>query len=216
MKLISQNFWAFLVDPRGLSPRELSLQDNGISVVGKSHSLIGFGDVAAKPFARRGLLFSSLALNLGNGAQVILPAAKLAAAIDFADAAESAWSKFNLEQLAKEEKAIRDLLHALGGLKAPEHYPSACHVDPLARQAGVLRFADGRAPSLRVRDIEASFTEADALNAADGLGDAAGSSTGSNAQEAPFANSTFWHDQPSFYAVVPRSGADVRRRCMIH
>ncbi|MCV2887723.1 UvrD-helicase domain-containing protein [Ruegeria aquimaris] len=81
------------------------------------------------------MLTSSLAIDLNGGSQVVLPAVNSAASVAFAEAVGEAWSKFNLAALAKEEGRIRGLLQSLEGLQAPEHYPSACHVDPLAREA---------------------------------------------------------------------------------
>lgn len=135
MKLNSQPILRSLSDPLRRYPRALSLQGAGIAVQGGERSWIGFEEISARPVTKRGMLWSSLALELNGGVRVVLPAANGAAANSFAEAVADAWSEFTLQELAKEEGAIRRLLQSLEALKAPEQYPSACHVDPIAREA---------------------------------------------------------------------------------
>ncbi|WP_306257422.1 UvrD-helicase domain-containing protein [Pararhizobium sp. IMCC21322] len=116
----------------------LSLQDTGIAAHGGRRSWVDFEEIAAKPTTKRGMLSSSLALDLNGGAQVVLPAVYGAAANDFAAAVGKAWSRFNLEAYAREEGSILRLLQFLDALHAPEQYPSASYVDPLAREAAEL------------------------------------------------------------------------------
>lgn len=80
------------------------------------------------------MLSSCLALDLSGGTQVGLPAASTAATNSFAETVGQAWSRFNLDQLAREEVTIQRLLQFLEEFQAPERYPSAFHVDPLARE----------------------------------------------------------------------------------
>jgi DNA helicase-4 len=135
MELKSQPLLAFLGDPRRRLPRALSLQGRGIAAHGGKRANIGFEEVVAKPATKRGMLSSSFSLDLAGGEQIILPAVSKAAAISFAEAVGQAWSKFNLGELAKEEERIQRLLQSLEKLQAPERYPSAFHIDPLAREA---------------------------------------------------------------------------------
>ena len=87
---------------------------------------------------RKGLLSSSLALDLGGGRNLTLPAVETSAARKFADAAANAWTDFNREELEKEDVAVRRILQALDALKVPDAYTAACHVAPLARDAADL------------------------------------------------------------------------------
>jgi len=135
MELKSQPLLAFLGDPRRRLPRALSLQGGGIAARGGKRANIGFEEVVAKPATKRGMLSSSFSLDLAGGKQIILPAVSKAAANSFAEAVGQAWSKFNLRELAKEEERIQRLLQSLEKLQAPERYPSAFHIDPLAREA---------------------------------------------------------------------------------
>ncbi len=84
---------------------------------------------------RKGLLSSSLSLDLGGGRNLTLPAVDASAARNFADAAATAWTDFNRAELQKEETAVLRILHALDALKVPDAYPAACHVAPLERDA---------------------------------------------------------------------------------
>lgn len=135
MELISRPILGFLKDPLRRCPRALSLQDTGIAAHGGKRRWIGFEEIAARPTTTRGMLLSSLALDLSGGVRVTLPAVTALAASSFAEAAGNAWSNFNLEQLAKEEEAIGSLLQSLDALQAPRRYPSACNVDHIARDA---------------------------------------------------------------------------------
>ncbi|EPX76414.1 DNA helicase IV [Salipiger mucosus DSM 16094] len=87
---------------------------------------------------KKGLLSSSLSLDLGGGGNLTLPAVDASAARTFAEAVTTAWTNFNWAELQKEDAAVRRILHTLDALKVPDVYPAACHVAPLARDAADL------------------------------------------------------------------------------
>jgi len=138
MKLSSRPILVFLSDPLRRALRGFTLRDSGLAVRGGARSWIGFEEIASRPATENGFLSSSLALALTGGAQVALPAVRSAAASSFAEAVGDAWSEFNLRALAAEEGTIQRLLRLLDALRAPERYPSACHLDPLASEAVAL------------------------------------------------------------------------------
>lgn len=138
MNLASKTFLGFMVDPLGRHPRSLTLQDSGFAARGAGSPWIGFDAIATRPSVRKGLLLSSLALDLGGGRNLTLPAVEPSAARTFAEAATTAWSNFNRAELEKEDAAVRRILHALDALKVPEAYPAACNVAPVARDAADL------------------------------------------------------------------------------
>ncbi|WP_083194907.1 UvrD-helicase domain-containing protein [Pararhodobacter sp. CCB-MM2] len=111
------------------------LQGTGISAHGAGSPWIGFERIVSRPSVRKGLFSSCFCLELEGGKSLSLPAVNTAAAVEFAEAATSAWSKFNLAELEQEDAKVRHILHGLTGLKAPDTYPSACHIAPLARDA---------------------------------------------------------------------------------
>ncbi|SEQ86710.1 DNA helicase-4 [Loktanella sp. DSM 29012] len=135
MNLASKSFLGFLIDPFGRHPRSLTLQVNGIAARGAGSPWIGLESIATRPSVRKGILSSSLSLDLGNGGNLTLPAVNALAARTFAEAATVAWTNFNRAELEKEDAAVRRILHSLDALKGPEIYPAACHVAPLARDA---------------------------------------------------------------------------------
>ncbi|MEC7256372.1 MAG: hypothetical protein VXW58_01000, partial [Pseudomonadota bacterium] len=126
MNLASKSFLGFLIDPLGRHPRSLSLQEKGISARGAGSPWIGLEG----PSVRKGLLSSSLSLDLGGSRNLTLPAVEPSAARTFAEAVTTAWSDFNRAELEKEKAAVRRILHALDALKVPDAYPAACHVAP--------------------------------------------------------------------------------------
>ena len=138
MILASKSFLRFLIDPLGRHPRSLTLQEKGIAAHGAGSPWIGLEAIATRPSVRKGLLSSSLALDLGGGRNLTLPAVETSAVRKFAEAAASAWTDFNRAELEKEDAAVRRILHALDALKVPDAYPAACHVAPLARDAADL------------------------------------------------------------------------------
>ncbi|SHJ58246.1 DNA helicase-4 [Palleronia salina] len=91
-----------------------------------------------RPVVRKGLLSSSVSLNLGGAGNLSLPAVDAAAAKTFANAATAAWTNFNRAELEKQDAVVRRTLHAIEALKVPNTYPAACHVAPLARDASDL------------------------------------------------------------------------------
>jgi DNA helicase-4 len=127
-----------LSDPLRRGPHGLTLQDSGIAVRGGARNWIAFDEIASKPTTRNGMLSSSLAIALTGDAQVALPAVRAAAASSFAEALSDAWSQYNLRALAAEDGTIQRLLLLLDALRAPERYPSACDLDPVAREAAAL------------------------------------------------------------------------------
>lgn len=138
MELVAHPLLALLTDPFRRYPRALSLRENAVVAQGGARGRIAFEDIASVPLTTRRFLSSSLTLDAGGGAKIVLPAARTSEARAFADAVEKAWAKFNLEQLGKEEDSIRRIIKALDALETPVAYPSACFMDPLARQAAEL------------------------------------------------------------------------------
>ncbi len=138
MNLTTKSFLGFLVDLLGRHPRTLTLQKEGIAARGAGSPWIGHEDIATRPSVRKGFLSSSLALDLGGGRNLILPAVDASSARTFADAATTAWTNFNRAELEKEDAAVRRILHALDALKVPDAYPAACHVAPLTHDAADL------------------------------------------------------------------------------
>ncbi len=138
MKLLSKTFLGFLVDPLGRHPRSLTLQHRGIAARGAGSPWVGFDAIATRPSIRKGLLSSSLSLDLGGGRNLTLPAVNASAARNFADATATAWTDFNRAELEKEEATVLRILHTLDALKVPDAYPAACHVAPLERDAADL------------------------------------------------------------------------------
>jgi len=135
MNLASRSFLGFLIDPLGRHPRSLTLQDKGIAARGAGSPWIGLESIATRPLVRKGLFSSSLALDLGGGRNLTLPAVDAFAARTFADAAATAWTDFNRAELEAEDAAVRRILQALDALTVPDAYPAACQVAPLARDA---------------------------------------------------------------------------------
>lgn len=138
MEIVARPLLAFLTDPFRRHPRALSLRDGCIVAQGGAKGRIDFQDMVSAPSTKDGFLSSVLTLNLGGGSKVLLPAVRASEAQAFSTSVEKAWSRYNLEQLGKEEDSIRGLLQALESLETPKAYPSACHMNPLARQAAEL------------------------------------------------------------------------------
>jgi DNA helicase IV len=138
MNLASISLLGFLVDPLGRHPRSLTLQEKGIAARGAGSPWIGFEAIATRPSVRKGILSSSLSLDLGGDRNLTLPAVDATAAKTFADAAATAWTNFNRAALEKEDAAVRRILHALDALNVLDAYPAACHLAPLAHDAADL------------------------------------------------------------------------------
>ncbi|WP_287475200.1 UvrD-helicase domain-containing protein [Thalassococcus sp.] len=134
MKLASHPFWAFLADPFRKHPRALLFQDGVILATGGARKRIELSDLAKAPILERRRFTYSMALDLGE-TRLHLPAVAPDTARQFGTTVEAAWSRFNLDQLNKEEDAISSLLSAISDLQTPARYPAACLVDPVAHRA---------------------------------------------------------------------------------
>ena len=135
MKLVSHPLLVFLIDPLRKHPRALTLQSDGVFVDGGPWGRIDFSDIVAAPNLKNGWVSSALAIDLGNGGCVQIPAVRSGAAKLFAQATTKAWSNYNIEALNREEDTIAHLLNKLESLKEPREYPSASAVGPFAKQA---------------------------------------------------------------------------------
>lgn len=74
MNLVTKSFIGFLVDPLGRHSRSLALQEKGIAARGAGSPWIGLEEISTRPSVKRGLLSSSLSLDLGGGRNLTLPA----------------------------------------------------------------------------------------------------------------------------------------------
>lgn len=138
MKLVSRPLLAFLTDPFRKHPRALSLRDETITAMGSTRDTIQLSEIATPPIVHHGRVSASLTLALGNGSRLMLPGVQEAPAKAFAQALETAWSAYNLAQLAREGEEVSSLLTAIEAWKAPAQYPAACLVEPVALRAADL------------------------------------------------------------------------------
>src|SRR6056297_1266678 len=83
MNLASKSLLGFLVDPLGRHPRSLTLQEKGIAARGAASPWIGLEAIATRPSVTKGLLSTSLSLDLGGGRNLTLPEVSTAGKVRF-------------------------------------------------------------------------------------------------------------------------------------
>lgn len=89
------------------------LQEKVVAARGAGLPRIGLEDISSLRSERKGLLSSSLSLDLGDGRNPTLPAADTTAARKFAYAAATAWTDFHRKELEKVDVVVRRILKAL-------------------------------------------------------------------------------------------------------
>ncbi len=99
------------------------------------HSL---GDICDLPTFRRGLLGTTLTLNLASDEPLVLRGASHSDACRFAEQIKEAWVSFNLMALERDTPRIEKLFGALASLDRPLRYPAACTIGPLLNEAQKL------------------------------------------------------------------------------
>lgn len=148
-----------LCDPFGKSPHTLSLEQDAITVKSrKDTSSVSLANIATPPSLKKGLLGSSVCINLVEDNSVWLKGARQQNAEKFSEALRQAWTSFNVSALMREKNRIKNLLAEIKSLAAPKRYPAACVVAPILQNARALD-----ATLLSKLNVEAIGAEAAAL-----------------------------------------------------
>lgn len=102
----------------GWAPRELTLSE-----------LSGPTSVSKR------LGFSALVLPLKGDAKIVVAGLKLADATDMVSTVNAAWRRYYSEQFSRVDEELQFLAEAVGRLKNPRRYPSACLLEPFLERA---------------------------------------------------------------------------------
>ncbi len=91
--------------------------------------------MASAPSLRKGILGTALTIHSADDHGVTLKGAGHQDALDFSEAVRTAWTRFNLSVLKKDEARLDRILAEVLSLAAPSRYPAACQIAPLLHDA---------------------------------------------------------------------------------
>ncbi len=120
----------FVLNPIGTHPRQLSFQDQKLTVGTNHNGQVHLSDLADAPSVARKLLGSQLSVRTDDNTKYLLKGAKHSEAIAFAETVRTQWLAYNRVRFEAEASAISDLLRTIAELSDPVRYPSACILSP--------------------------------------------------------------------------------------
>ena len=130
MKLERTKFAGVVLPLLGKGSRGLSMDDDGISILGRQDRRLGFHEIADGAHVEKGFLFSALALPLADGSNVSILGVHPTKAEVFLSAINDARHAVIAKQIAAHAAEIGMLLQVLSRLDTPRRYPAACLLAP--------------------------------------------------------------------------------------
>ncbi|WP_260688473.1 UvrD-helicase domain-containing protein [Rhizobium leguminosarum] len=125
-----------LLDPlsRTASQIDLDRDDLRISRAGRTIS-VPLEQVLSPPRVQMGWFTAKLTVLTAGGDDIVLRGARHGDAYAFADELVKAWVEFNISSLNRESDRLARIYAGVIALLRPGHYPAACQIDPLLKDA---------------------------------------------------------------------------------
>lgn len=140
MKRLQQNpFLGLLFNPFGIAPQAIDLTPDELLIKNRRGSVTrSLGRVLQAPALEKGLIGTSLSIQLDEQDSIVLRAARYRDARAFSGQLHRAWENFNLAALEKEVARLDRILAAITALESPDRYPAACVLAPVLEDATTL------------------------------------------------------------------------------
>lgn len=136
IRLQQRAFFGFLADPFGRSVHSIELDGNHIRITRRGQvAAVPLQTMTSAPSLRKGMLGTALTIRSVGDHGVTLKGAGHRDALDFSEVVRTAWTRFNLSVLKKEEARLDRILAEVLSLAAPSRYPAACRIAPLLHDA---------------------------------------------------------------------------------
>ena len=138
MRVQSKPFLSFLLNPFGAHARGIEHRDRELIIDARRGRTVHLGNLAAPPSTARGLLGTTVCIQMDDGSGAVLKGADHRHANVFALEVQDAWSAFNVELFEEKRGEINRILHAIDKLGRPARYPAACVLSPVLDEARTL------------------------------------------------------------------------------
>ncbi|SFK80723.1 DNA helicase-4 [Loktanella salsilacus] len=139
IRLQQRPLFGFFLNPFGTTARAIELKGDHLLVTGRSMpAALSLADIGEAPALRKGVLGTTLSLQVSANRDVILRGTDHADACAFADTVQTAWVSFNTGAFDREAQRFDRLHTAVSGLARPGRYPAACRLAPVLNDARSL------------------------------------------------------------------------------
>ncbi|WP_243695910.1 UvrD-helicase domain-containing protein [Rhodovulum marinum] len=134
MKVQRNRFAGLVLSLFGKRSRGLSLEEDGLTVLGKPLRHVTLVDISGASCVEKGFPFSSLTIPLMDGSSLRVAGIKPKKAAPFVTALNTAWRDAIGTQIAAHADEIDALAQAVERLELPRRYPAACLLEPFVER----------------------------------------------------------------------------------
>ncbi len=131
MRVQPKPFSSILLNPFGTHARGIEHRDLQLIIDVRRGRKIHLKNLAAPPSLTRGLLGTTVRIEMDDGRGVALKGVNHQSASVFAQEVQAAWSAFNIELLEEKHSEIDAILLVMDELGLPTRYPAACVLSPV-------------------------------------------------------------------------------------
>ncbi|WP_170756510.1 UvrD-helicase domain-containing protein [Ruegeria lacuscaerulensis] len=129
-RIRSKPIIGFFLNPLGTHARQLTFEDQELTVGMRRAHQLHLSDLAEAPTVTKGLFGSKLTVRADDNSTYLLKGARHREAMSFAEVVRAQWLGYNRERFLAEAPSITDLLRTIDDLSDPKRYPSACMLSP--------------------------------------------------------------------------------------
>ena len=138
MRIQPKPILSFLLNPFGLHARVIEYCNDELLVNARRKRKVMLNNIAAPPAALRGMLGTTVKIQIDDGNNIILKGANHRNAQNFVSHVQESWIEFNIGQFEEKRGEINAILHAVDELNRPARYPAACIFSPILDEAQAL------------------------------------------------------------------------------
>jgi DNA helicase-4 len=141
MRIQPKPILSFLLNPLGLHARGIEYCNDELLVNARHNRKVLLKNIAASPAALRGMLGTTVKIQIDDGNNIILKGANHRNAQNFVSGVQESWAEFNIGQFEEKHREINAILRAIDELNRPASYPAACVLSPILDEAHTLNKA---------------------------------------------------------------------------
>ncbi len=138
MRVQPKPFLSILLNLFGTHARGIEHRDLQLIIDARRGRIVHLKNLAAPPSVTRGLLGTTVRIEMDDGSGVALKGVNHTPAKVFAQEVQEAWSAFNIELFEEKRGEIDAILRAIDELGLPTRYPAACVLSPVLDAGRVL------------------------------------------------------------------------------
>lgn len=138
MRLQPKPLLSFLLNPFGTHARGIEYRYPELIIDARRSRKVHLRNLASSPSATKGLLGTTVCIQMDDGSDVALKGANHQQALLFAQEVQRSWGAFNVGLFEEKRGEIDIILRAIDELGRPTRYPAACILSPVLDAARAL------------------------------------------------------------------------------